>query len=40
MMKHAKLTPTLAVLALLGVAVASRADQTVKARLHGFNEVP
>jgi hypothetical protein len=40
MMKHEKLTPTLAVLALLGVAVAARADQTVKARLHGFNEVP
>lgn len=35
-----KATTTLAVLALLGAAVTARADQTVKARLHGFNEVP
>lgn len=39
-MKRMKVTTTLAVLALLGAAVAARADQTVKAQLHGFNEVP
>ena len=39
-MERMKVTTTLAVLALLGAADAARADQTVKAQLHGFNEVP
>ncbi len=39
-MERMKATTMLAVLALLATAVAARADQTVKARLHGFNEVP
>jgi hypothetical protein len=39
-MERMKVTTTLAVLALLGAADAVRADQTVKAQLHGFNEVP
>ncbi|HEV8661532.1 MAG TPA: CHRD domain-containing protein [Candidatus Methylomirabilis sp.] len=39
-MEPMKATTMLAVLALIGTAVTARADQTVKARLHGFNEVP
>jgi hypothetical protein len=39
-MERMKATTTLAVLALLGAAVTARADQTVKAQLHGFDEVP
>ncbi len=40
MRKHTTLATTFAALALVGAVGAARADQTVKARLHAFNEVP